>query len=414
MQFDVAVAGGGPAGVAAALGASFCGCHTLLIERSGFLGGECAGSNVPAYCGFFDRCAEPHIVVGGVGARVLRELTSMGVYHGPCRTPGKNWCVPVMPEAVKLCMDRLTADGPEVLLHLTLVDADREGDRIRSLLCADDEGLIEITAKAFVDATGDAGLACFAGAGIRFGSEGHSQPAGRVMLLTGIAPGADIGPTACAEAVRRAEEDGLGPFARRTGSILNWLQPQSGFAAFGSAALSAVDARALTAAERETRAQCAACAEAFRRYLPGCENITYAWGGSTLGLRETRHIIAEETLRGEDVYAGRKRNDGIGRGVWPMERHTDPSKPAVFRYLQAEDTCYDIPLGILHSADTRNLWAAGRCVDADADAFASVRVAGTSFATGQAAGTAAALFALGKEPSSENVRQSLTAQGALL
>ncbi len=39
LDVDVLVAGGGPAGLAAALGAQRMGVHALLVERMGFLGG---------------------------------------------------------------------------------------------------------------------------------------------------------------------------------------------------------------------------------------------------------------------------------------------------------------------------------------------------------------------------------------
>jgi hypothetical protein len=60
------------------------------------------------------------------------------------------------------------------------------------------------------------------------------------------------------------------------------------------------------------------------------------------------------------------------------------------------------------------LLAAGRVLDADADAFASVRVMGTAFATGQAAGVAAALVAGGRSAETSAVRAELRRQHAIL
>jgi hypothetical protein len=62
-----------------------------------------------------------------------------------------------------------------------------------------------------------------------------------------------------------------------------------------------------------------------------------------------------------------------------------------------------------------NLWLAGRTIGADAAAYGSIRVMGTSFATGQAAGVAAALYAQQDEPpQSHQVIEDLKAQDALV
>ncbi|MBV8392199.1 MAG: FAD-dependent oxidoreductase, partial [Alphaproteobacteria bacterium] len=75
---------------------------------------------------------------------------------------------------------------------------------------------------------------------------------------------------------------------------------------------------------------------------------------------------------------------------------------------------YEIPLCCLMSRDTPNLFAAGRTADADRQAGASLRVMGTAFATGQAAGIAAAGFAQSGKVDAQEVRRSLVRQGALI
>ena len=68
----------------------------------------------------------------------------------------------------------------------------------------------------------------------------------------------------------------------------------------------------------------------------------------------------------------------------------------------------------LTSATHRNLFAAGRVIDADADAFASARVMGTAFAAGHAAGVAAALVAGGRTADAAGVRAELLRQNGIL
>ena len=132
-----------------------------------------------------------------------------------------------------------------------------------------------------------------------------------------------------------------------------------------------------------------------------------------IGVRESRHLVGRETLRREDVVTARRRPDaGVARCGWPIEEHEGVGET---RYTPiAGKGFYDIPLGALHSADRANLWAAGRLLSADGDAFCSARVMGTAFATGHAAGVAAALEADGREPLVADVQRELLAQDALI
>ena len=76
-QYDVVVAGGGTAGVAAAAGAAMAGAKTLLIERNPYLGGEATHSGVAAFCGFFTCGGNPVRVVEGAGELILKEMKAL-------------------------------------------------------------------------------------------------------------------------------------------------------------------------------------------------------------------------------------------------------------------------------------------------------------------------------------------------
>ena len=151
------------------------------------------------------------------------------------------------------------------------------------------------------------------------------------------------------------------------------------------------DAKSLSAAERRGREQAWAYLEVIRG-LPGCAGAYLAATGPEFGTRESRHIDAVRQLTWHDVVERRKMPDSIALGAWGVEWHDRRTFESTFVYLP-DNGCYEIPLGCLISADTPNLFAAGRVVDADRQAGASVRVMGTAFATGQAAGVAAATFA---------------------
>ena len=162
--FDVAVVGGGTAGVAAAVGASRTGARTVLIERSPYLGGEATNSGVAAFCGFYTCGENPVKVVAGVGDLVLQEMESLGptLEYVVSATGNKN--VNFQPEYLKCALDNLVEkEGVELLLHTSLIDVKVKDGRIQSLRCMDDEGAFTVEADCFVDASGDAALAHLAG-----------------------------------------------------------------------------------------------------------------------------------------------------------------------------------------------------------------------------------------------------------
>lgn len=165
--------------------------------------------------------------------------------------------------------------------------------------------------------------------------------------------------------------------------------------------------------ERDTRKQVLYYIEALRKYMPGMENCELAVIGPSIGFRETRKLVGRETITVADVLTRRKRSDTVARGGWKPEIHKDVNKMAT--YLEVSGGSYfDIPLGALQSADIDNLYGAGRMVSADEAAFAAVRVMGTCFATGHAAGVAAGLQALENVVLVERIQNELRRQGALV
>jgi hypothetical protein len=98
-------------------------------------------------------------------------------------------------------------------------------------------------------------------------------------------------------------------------------------------------------------------------------------------------------------------------GAWPIEYHTEPGQATVWRMVH-ENRTYDIPLRTLCSKDTPNLFVGGRLTDGDSYAGGSLRVMGTSFGTGHAAGVAAAVYAQSQESEYIFVQKELVRQNA--
>jgi glycine/D-amino acid oxidase-like deaminating enzyme len=414
-QYDVVVCGGGAAGVGAAIGAARSGARVALIEQAPFLGGAATRSGVLTYCGFWTQAEPPQRAVGGVGADVLAALEALGGMSGPFRTEGTRVVIALIePEAVKLALDRLcAAAGIDVILHGRVAAAESDADTLRSAIALDHAGTFALDAAAFVDASGEADLAQLAGAATRYGdAEGRVQNGTLAMRIGGVPRDADISRAVWAGAVRDAKGRGAKRMTKERGLVARL--PHSGeiVAFLADEAYDARDARSTSEAERHAREQAWAYVEAIRA-LPGHEQAYLIATGPSIGTRESRHVIARAPLRSEVVLDARIPPDTVALGAWPIEGHPGPGLPSAWRRLR-NDAAYGIALDALASATHRNLFAAGRVMDADSDAFASARVMGTAFATGHAAGIAAALLADGRTVDAAAVRAELLRQNGIL
>jgi FAD-dependent oxidoreductase family protein len=414
-RYDVVVCGGGAAGVSAAVGAARCGARVALIEQAPFLGGAATRSNVLTYCGFWTQAEPPQLAVGGVGGEVLAALSRLGGMSGPMRVHATRVVIALIePEAVKLALDRLcAAAGVDVVLHARLSGAEAGDGVVRSALALDHGGSLAFDGAAFVDAGGEADLAHHAGAQTRYGdAEGRVQVGTLAMRIGGIPRDADISRVEWARAVRDAKARGAERMTKEQGLVARL--PHSGeiVAFLADEAYDARDARSTGAAERRAREQAWSYVEAIRA-LPGHDRAYLIATGPAIGTRESRHVVARAQLRGEQVLAAHVPLDTVALGAWPIELHPAPGTANIWKRLR-DDAAYGIALDTLVSATHRNLFAAGRVIDADADAFGSARVMGTAFGTGHAAGIAAALVADGRMADVAAVRAEVRRQNGIL
>ncbi|MBI2738337.1 MAG: FAD-dependent oxidoreductase [Rhodospirillales bacterium] len=409
--YDVAVVGGGSAGTAAAIAAARCGARTILLEKGPCLGGAATLRNVLTYCGLYTLGDEPRRAVMGVAEEVMSGLRRLGAVTGPQRHRGV--FVVFEPEAVKLVLDSLCAEaGVKVMFNAFVCGATRTDGRIVNLRWHDHGGRHTIAARAFVDASGEGDLAQFAGAATRYGNDGAVNLGTLATRFGGIPRDVVVTAEQLTAAVQAAKAAGRGPFSKDR-SVLTRLPISGDMVCYlASEDYDPRDAASQSAAERRGRQQAWAYLDVVRS-LPGCANAFLASTGPEFGTREARHIEAAHRLAWQDVVERRSQPDGIALGAWGVEWHDRTTLQSSFIY-PPDKTAYEIPLRCLMSRDTENLFAAGRVVDADRQAGASLRVMGTAFATGQAAGVAAAMLADQGRVDSDRVRRVLREQGALI
>ncbi len=414
-EYDVVVIGGGAAGVAAAIGASECNVKTLLIERNPYLGGEATHSNVTSFCGYFTRGENPDQVVFGVGERVLQKLRDMNesTDYFISKATG-NASIRFNPEKLKVVFDDLIEESNvDLLLNISMIGIKKSNNRIEEITCMDDEGYVNIKAKAFIDATGDANVANLAGLKTFWGDEnGKTQMASLSVRIDHLPKDDDINPKDLEAAIIQGKKDGIPYLHKEKGLIIKIPFEDYGFLTIPSLHLDDLTAQTLTKAEINLRKQAQSYVEAFKRYVPYLKDIRLVSTGPRIGIRESRRIIGEEILNHEDVLAGRKREDSIGRGGWSPEIHKD-IKELIYIHIKDNDY-YDIPITTLRSKDIANLWCCGRNISCDPISHSSVRVMATGFVTGQGAGVGAALTLDKDEYDITKIQNELKKQGALL
>ncbi|WP_231881846.1 FAD-dependent oxidoreductase [Anaerosporomusa subterranea] len=412
--YDVVIVGGGSAGIAAAVGAAALGAKTLLIERSSFLGGQATNCSIPTYDGFFTRAEPSEQVVGGVGRQIIDKLSMMNACQKPLRSPWGNVMLPVNNEAVKVALDAcIEESGADFLLHTRVIGAEVSDGGITAVECVDDGGVFSIKAAAFVDASGECNLTAMARGGFFTPDPADMQVGTLLIRFGGVSQGADLRPQCFKTAIASAKASGIGPLSKDSGFVMRVSGSNDVIATLANERVNALDSASLTAAEIAARKQARAYLQALRQFLPGFEDAYINQTGPQLGIRETRHAIGEYVITGEDVVQARRHEDAVARGCWPVERHSNAGALAAYEWI-LNDSYYDIPLRSLKNKGLSNLWGAGRTVSCDLIAFASVRVMGTAFATGHAAGVAAALFAQKGYAEIAQVQAELVRQKAII
>lgn len=433
-DYDVVVLGGGPAGIAAAAAAGQNGAKVFLAEHYGFLGGMGTAGGVTNFCGLHANVfGEIREVVHGVADDLLRRMRELDGLNEPHLIFGKIHAQSYDTAAFKCAADAvLRAAGVDLLFHAKGAGVIRdEGGRIDAILLETKSGRMAVRGHCFIDCSGDADIVNWAGIPYEVGDEhGHTlYPS--MMFRVGNVDASRAGEAWRRIPVLMEEAEAAGEFTfPRKGAIVRpqqrsyeWRANVTQLKNADGSAADGTDARSLSNAEIEGRRQIVDYVRFLRAKVPGFEQIYTLEIAPQLGIRETRRLVGEYMLTGEDVLSCASFDDSIGVNGWPLEMHVAgdvewrwPPIPESRGYNQLPYRMLLPKRSSCGGAD--NLLVAGRCASMTHDGQSAARVTGGCFVMGQAAGSAAALAAR-RELSVHDIdvgelQQLLAEQGAFL
>ncbi len=427
-EYEVAVLGGGPAGIAAAVAAARAGRRTLLIERYGFLGGMGTAAGVTNFCGLHANVhGEMHRVVQGIASELLVRIDRLGGLNAPHLILGKILAQAYDAAAYKIAADDLLASHKvDVLFHaLGAGVIMHDARRINALMVETKAGRQAVCADVFIDCSGDGDLAAWAGARYEVGDNNGSMLYPSMMFrLNGIDPDkAGEAWRTIPALMEAAEAGGTHRFPRKAAIVrpqrspVEWRVNFTQLARADGTAINGLEPDDLTRGEIEGRRQ-AVNAFNFLRTVPGFEKSYIVDLPPQLGIRETRRIVGGHMLSGEDVLGCASFDDSIGVNGWPMESHV--AGDVIFKFPPIPELrgFNELPYRMLTPDGLDNLLVAGRCASMTHDGQSAARVSGACFAMGEAAGTAAALALDGnatpRDIALDTLQNQLKQQGAFI
>ena len=356
-SYDVAVCGGGFAGISAALAAARSGKHTVLLEKQFLLGGLGTAGIVTIYLPLCDGMGRQ------VSFGIAEELLRLSVLHGAEARYPENWLdgkgergekhkrfeVQYNPQLFAILAEKLLTDaGVEILYGTYAVGVKTEGGRISHVITEGKGGREAYGVGSVVDATGDCDVAHFAGAPCELFKQGNVLAAWYYSIGK---EGYRLRPLGCCD-IPDEEKTGKGP------ALLTDMR----FGGIETEELS----RQTVLSHRSTYNDFLKSRREDPTFLP----VTLA---TTPQVRMTRRLAGEYELSDKEAHV--RFEDSVG-----MVANWKKRGPV-----------YEVPFRTLYSGKVKNLIVAGRCTSVTETMWDIMRVIPCCAVTGEAAGVAAAM-----------------------
>lgn len=415
-EWDLIVIGGGTSGVASAISAARNGCKVLIVEKNSFLGGTATCALVTPMMKNITESKEN--LTQGIVMEVLDRLSQTG-NSASFKDGNPGW---FNPEILKCVLDDFCEENNiDVLFDTVVIDAEIDNKNITCVKCWNKAGVCEIKAKYFIDATGDADLAAFAG--VPFESNEHQTMSLRfIMANVNLDVFAqwltEIDPDSTATAIDYHNIDSILLTTAHTWDNLGWkLRPYFGYAvregvlepedgayfqvfsipgqknaiAFNCPRISAnkeldpLNPEDVSYAYKQGRKQIRRLAEFCKKYLSGFEEAYVSQIAPQLGVRDSRRINGKYKLTEEDILTAKKFEHPVAKSNYPVDVHATEKGKNELKHLPP-DQYYEIPLESIIPENIENLLVVGRCISTTFKAQASIRIQPNCWSMGEYAG----------------------------
>lgn len=389
-EYDVIVAGSGPAGTAAAVMAGRMGAKVLIIEWNNAIGGISTSGMMSHW-------------TGSVTSPMYTEILQRSANMNEGEQKGKIQQY-INPENLKsVYLDMLKDANVDVLLYTFVCGVVMEGDQLTGVITESKSGRRVFRSKVVVDGTGDGDVAAFAGVEYHKGreSDGKMQPTTLMFKVAGVDMSRAV-LLGSFESTYQTEKGELQALAKEhipypAGHLLAYKSTLPGIVTCNMTNCTDIDgtkAEDLTRAEIVCRSQMPAIVKYLREFVPGFENCYIISAGSMMGVRETRHFKGVYTLNENDILTAKVFDDWVVRGAhFNFDVHNMTGSGLDATGVQKHWTQpkgYTIPYGCLVPEKINGLLLSGRNISGTHIAHSNYRVMPICVGIGAAAGVAAA------------------------
>lgn len=389
-EYDVIVAGSGPAGTAAAVMAGRMGAKVLIIEWNNAIGGISTSGMMSHW-------------TGSVTSPLYTEILQRSADMNEGEQKGKIQQF-INPENLKtVYLDMLMDANVDVLLYTFVCGVVMEGDQLTGVITESKSGRRVFRSKVVVDGTGDGDVAAFAGVEYHKGreSDGKMQPNTLMFKVAGVDMSRAV-LLGSFESTYQTEKGELQALAKEhipypAGHLLAYKSTLPGIVTCNMTNCTDIDgtkAEDLTRAEIVCRSQMPAIVKYLREFVPGFENCYIISAGSMMGVRETRHFKGVYTLNENDILTAKVFDNWVVRGAhFNFDVHNMTGSGLDATGVQKHWTQpkgYTIPYGCLVPEKINGLLLSGRNISGTHIAHSNYRVMPICVGIGAAAGVAAA------------------------